>query len=87
MTIMVAAFLFDQHYAAVAPVNVFSADTLSRALLFAVSTGCSGGFGSISSDVLGSLFIAVSVPTTAYLAAELAAYRSTHNNLLPRGRL
>ena len=44
----------------------------TMALLYAVTTGCSGGFGSISNDWLDAFFIAMAVPLTAWLAAELS---------------
>merc|ERR1712086_150246 len=50
-------------------------ERISRAILYSVSTGCSGGFGHLSSDWLGIAHIAISVPTTAWLAQELSWYK------------
>lgn len=51
-------------------------DRLSEAVLYAISTGCSGGFGHLGSDMLGAAYILVSVPVTAWLAAEVALLKS-----------
>lgn len=50
-------------------------DRLSASVLYAVSTGCSGGFGHLSSDWVGSMFILASVPLTAWLGGEVSMYR------------
>jgi len=56
---------------------------VSAAVLYAVSTGCSGGFGHLSNDYLGAFYILVSVPTTAWLAREFAWYRRCSQNNVP----
>ena len=75
MSAMVLAHLHDN--GALDRGGALSFDRASEALLFAVSTGCSGGFGSLSSDVLGAICIAVAIPSTAFLAAEVAAWRKS----------
>eukprot|EP00658_Telonema_sp_P-2_P007761 TRINITY_DN12886_c0_g1_i3.p1 TRINITY_DN12886_c0_g1~~TRINITY_DN12886_c0_g1_i3.p1 ORF type:complete len:240 (-),score=59.10 TRINITY_DN12886_c0_g1_i3:241-960(-) len=50
-------------------------DLVSSAVLYATTTGCSGGLGYLSNDVVGACYMVVSVPVTAWFATELAMYR------------
>jgi len=48
---------------------------LIAAILYAITTGCSGGFGHLNNDLVGAIYMTISVPTTTWLAAEVALYR------------
>ena len=60
-------------------------DRATASVLYAVSTGCSGGFGHLSSDWIGSLFILASVPLTAWLGGEVSMYRKALRDLNGEG--
>lgn len=80
MVIMSASYYFD-HLATDEEGRLISRrDRLSSAILYAVSTGCSGGFGHLSSNWIGVAHIMVSVPTTAWLAREHAWSRLQQNS-------
>jgi len=81
MILMTATYYFDDHASDEEGRRMHSEtmDRLSAAVLYAISTGCSGGFGHLSSDWIGVAYIMLSVPTTAWLARELTWYRVTNH--------